>query len=65
MIRILFDTETTGLLKPSANSVDDQPEIIEMYACAIDEDYNLIREFESFFKPNFPITDEITKITKK
>lgn len=62
MIKVLFDTETTGLLKPSANSVDDQPEIVELYAVAIDEEYNMLREFESFFKPRIPLTAELTKI---
>lgn len=63
MIKLLFDTETTGLLKPSANSVDEQPEIIELYACKIDDDYNLLDEWDSLFKPKYPITEEITKIT--
>lgn len=62
MIKILFDTETTGLLKPSANSVDEQPEIVELYAVAIDEEYKLLGEWESFFKPKIPITEELTKI---
>ena len=62
MIRIVFDTETTGLLKPSANSVDDQPEIVELYACMIDENFELLGEYESFYKPNIPLTEELTKI---
>lgn len=63
MIRVLFDTETTGLLKPSANSVDEQPEIIELYACMINQDFEPLGEFNSLFKPKLPITEEITKIT--
>ena len=62
MITVLFDTETTGLLKPSANSVDDQPEIVELYCVMIDDEFNPIGEFESFFKPRIPITEELTKI---
>lgn len=62
MNRVLFDTETTGLLKPNANHVDEQPEIVEIYACVVDEEFNLLREFNSFFKPKIPLTEELTKI---
>lgn len=62
MIRILFDTETTGLLKPGANHVDEQPEIVELYAVMINEEFELLGEFNSFFKPKIPLTDELTKI---
>lgn len=60
----IFDTETTGLLKPNAVSVKEQPHIIEYYGCVIDEDFNMISEFETFIKPPVPISDEITRITK-
>lgn len=62
MIKILFDTETTGLLKPSANSVDEQPEIVELYAVMINDEFELVGEYESLYKPRIPITDELTKI---
>jgi DNA polymerase III epsilon subunit-like protein len=62
MITVVFDTETTGLLKPSANHVDEQPEIVELYACKLDDEYNLLEEFDSFFKPKIPLTEELTRI---
>lgn len=62
MIRILFDTETTGLLKPSAQHVNEQPEIVELYAVMINEEFEMLGEFESFFKPKIPLTPELTKI---
>ncbi len=62
MIRLLFDTETTGLLKPSANHVDEQPEIVELYACMINEEFALLGEYESYYKPKIPLTEELTKI---
>lgn len=62
MHTIIFDTETTGLLKPSANSVDEQPEIVELYAVKINEDWEMVDEFESFFKPKIPLTEETTNI---
>lgn len=61
--RILFDTETSGLLKTSANDINEQPYIIEIYCAKIDEEYNLVDEFESFVKPPIQIDKEITKIT--
>ena len=63
MHTVIFDTETTGLLKPSANDVDEQPEIIELHAVKIDEEWNMVDEWNSLFKPKYPVTDEITRIT--
>lgn len=63
MIKIVFDTETTGLLKPEANDINQQPYIIEFYGCKIDEDFNMIGEIETFLKPPVKISDKITDIT--
>lgn len=63
MEKIIFDTETTGLLKPSAQSLDEQPYIIEIHAVRLDDEFQLVDEFGSFVKPPIPISDEITKIT--
>ncbi len=60
---ILFDTETTGLLKPSAAGIESQPYITEIYCCKIDEDFNLLEEFESYVNIPVPVPDFITKIT--
>ncbi len=60
---ILFDTETTGLLKPSAAGIKSQPYITELYGVKIDEDFNVIGEFESYFKIPVPVPPFITKIT--
>lgn len=57
------DTETTGLLRPSATELWLQPFIIEFYACKFDEDFDIIDEFETFINPGVPIPEEITKIT--
>lgn len=62
-MKLLFDTETTGLLKPDAKDVKEQPYIIEFYACKIDDDFNMVDEYETFIKPPVPISREITKIT--
>lgn len=66
MIEIIFDTETTGLIKPDAVGLEKQPSIIEIYCYKqerVDNESNFIEDFESFIKPPAPITEEITKIT--
>ena len=63
MRRIFFDTETTGLLKPSAAGLNAQPFITEIYAIKLDENYEVLDEFESFIKIPVPIPEFITKIT--
>ena len=62
-VRLLFDTETTGLIKSDSNKIEEQPYIIEIYACKIDDDYNMLGEFNTFIKPPVEVSREITKIT--
>tara|TARA_R110000772_G_scaffold121013_1_gene227340 strand:- start:92 stop:679 length:588 start_codon:yes stop_codon:yes gene_type:complete len=67
MISILFDTETTGLLKPSAVDVSEQPHIIDIFCLKVNVECGLVTildEFESLVKPPIPISDEITRITR-
>lgn len=63
MIKIPFDTESTGLLKPEANDLAEQPEIIEIYCVKIDENFEVLGEFNSFIRPTNPISEKITEIT--
>lgn len=60
---LVFDTETTGLLKPAAVPLAQQPYITEIFAYILDEDLKPIGEFETFLKPPVPIPDECVKIT--
>jgi DNA polymerase III epsilon subunit-like protein len=62
-MRILFDTETTGLLKPSASDSNMQPYITEICCVKIDDNFNLIDEIETYVKPPIPIPQEVSKIT--
>jgi DNA polymerase III subunit epsilon len=66
-ISIVFDTETTGLIKPSVLDIKEQPQIIELYAMKIlhrnDGSLEQIDEFETYLKPILPIEAFITKIT--
>lgn len=60
---IVFDTETTGLLRPLGNKLSSQPKIIEICCIKIDEDMEIIDTFECFINPKEEISNEITKIT--
>lgn len=61
---IIFDTETTGLIKPDSNSLDEQPEIIEFFACKYlpNTDFALMEKIHLLMKPSKTITSEITRI---
>lgn len=65
---IVFDTETTGLLKTKSSDIHDQPQIIEYYGMRVvhraDGIIEKVAEFETYFKPAKPFDEAIiTKIT--
>lgn len=60
---LIFDTETTGLLKPDNAPLEDQPKIIEFYGVLINEEFQMLEEVNELIYPGEPITQEITKIT--
>ena len=60
---IIFDTETTGLPKPEAASLAEQPKIIEYAAVKTDADFNIIDRIEFKCNPGEPLEAIITKIT--
>lgn len=63
---VLFDTETTGLTKPGASDVEEQPYITEIFCLKVEQDgkdFEVIDEFESLFKVPVPLDATITKIT--
>lgn len=60
---IVFDTETTGLLRPDPCDINLQPHMIEIYLCKFDFTGKVIAEFETFVKPPIAIPEIITKIT--
>ena len=59
----IFDTETTGLLKPRAAGIQSQPYITEIYIVQVDEDFNILKELDTFIKIPVPVPEFITKIT--
>lgn len=64
MKALVFDTETTGLVKNRTLPLDKQPEIIEWYSCLADlRTGRMTRTTEWLIKPTRPISDEITRIT--
>ena len=59
----IFDQETTGLVKAEGTDLLHQPYLTEIYAMQFDNDFNMVKEFESFIKPPIPLPAIITKIT--
>lgn len=60
---LIYDTETTGLLKPGIADLSSQPKIIEFALVELDDDYNEVGAWSWLINPGEPITEEITKIT--
>ena len=60
---IFGDTETTGLLRPDAITMNLQPFITEIYFVKLSEDFQFVDEINTFVKPPIPIPDHITKLT--
>lgn len=52
---IIFDTETTGLIKPEINSLKEQPYITEIHCTKLNDNLDIIDEFDSLLKPGIPI----------
>lgn len=64
MKALVFDTETTGLIRNRSIKLDLQPEIIEWYSCVADlKTGRMTNKIEWMLKPKKPISDEITRIT--
>lgn len=61
---ILLDTETDGLLGPTALPLDQQPKIIEIGLIKLAEpDLNIVDQLHLLLNPGRPLSEEITKIT--
>ncbi len=66
---LIFDTETSGLLRPQAGKLEDQPRIIEFAVVNIEleagADFGTITgEATWLIYPQCEISEEITRITK-
>lgn len=61
---IIFDTETTDLIKSIDAPLKIQPKIIELFALKVDDaTLEIVDELEVLIDPNEEITEEITRIT--
>lgn len=61
---IIYDTETTGLVKHPNAPLAKQPRMIEFGAIALSlKDGKATKKFKQLVNPGEPLTDEITKIT--
>lgn len=66
MKTVIFDTETTALIQNSLISDQFMPRVIEFYACAVDDEDNVVGELEFLCSPGdkfLPLEDIIVKIT--
>lgn len=70
MIVVLFDTETTDLIKNTALPMEKQPKIIEFYGVklrqsgdGVDTTFEQISEYESLYAHPAPLKPITTKIT--
>jgi len=63
MISLVFDTETTDLIKNKLAPLDRQPYVIEFFAVALDIEGNELASHHFLFDPGIPISEEVTRIT--
>lgn len=68
MKAVIFDTETTGLVKPGLADLSKQPKIIELGLVIVEKlphsgEWRIAEERNWLINPGEPITAEITKIT--
>jgi DNA polymerase III epsilon subunit-like protein len=64
---IVWDTETTSLVKPSPSPLKDQPSIIEFAAVKVtdDEEMTVVDQIEFKCKPPQPLSEDLKKFHKK
>jgi len=60
---IVCDTETTGLINPKVSNLNRQPFITEFCGIKLDDNFNIIGEYNQLIKPPIPISEKITEMT--
>lgn len=58
---LLFDTETTDLLKPDIADLSAQPHIIEIALLKVDKKYKVTDQYEALLKPGALLDEETHK----
>lgn len=61
--RIIFDTETTGLLSAKAGPLHKQPYMTEIYGLKVDEEFNILDTLSLLIKVPVPLTPLIVRLT--
>lgn len=60
---IVFDTETSGLIKSMELPLEQQPEITELAVVRLDDELNEVDAFETLVKPRMQVGEETIAIT--
>src|SRR3990172_6911075 len=60
---IVFDTETTGLVKAESSRLSEQPQIIEFAAIKLDNEFNELNRITFLCNPGKPLPPKIIEIT--
>lgn len=60
---LVFDTETTGLIKAESTPLEKQPKIIEYAGIKLDNDLNEVERFQCLINPQQKLESIITDIT--
>lgn len=63
MLTLVFDTETTDLIKNKLLPLDRQPHIIEFFGVSLDLEFNQLETYHFMFKPPIKLSDEVKRIT--
>lgn len=58
---IIFDTETTELLKPEVADLNIQPHMIEIAMVKLGADYEVLDQYEALLNPGVPIDEKTHK----
>lgn len=65
MITIIFDTETTGLIRPMETPLAKQPKVIEIFARMVEgKKLKTVDEFHALYQPGEKLDPKIIEITK-
>jgi DNA polymerase III epsilon subunit-like protein len=63
MNTLVFDTETTDLIKNKLLPLDRQPHIIEFFGLSLDPEGNELGTYHFLFKPPVKLNDDVKRIT--
>ena len=63
MITLVFDTETTDLIKNKLLPLERQPHIIEFFGITLDPEGNQLDQYHYLFKPPMKLSEDVKRIT--